>query len=151
MNSQFTLTPATKPEMEKVAKVFKRSRLEALPYLPELHTEAEDIGFFTDVVFKKCEVVVAKDNETSKIIGFIAFNSEWIDHLYILPESQGKGVGASLLKMALEKSESLKLWSFQKNEKALKFYASHGFKEIKRTDGSENEEKEPDVLMQWSR
>ena len=43
----------------------------------------------------------------------------------------------------------LRLWVFQRNTDAIAFYRTCGFREIERTDGSRNEEREPDVLMEW--
>ena len=45
----------------------------------------------------------------------------------------------------------LRLWVFQKNAAAISFYQARGFREIERTDGSRNEEREPDLLMEWRR
>ena len=145
--NQFKIEKARSEQMPEVAKVFKASRLESLPYLPNLHSEEEDIFFFSNVVFQDHEIYVAIEDQN--IIGFIAFNSEWIDHLYLLPRVQNKGVGSQLLNIALKNSTCLKLWTFQKNQSAQKFYEKHGFIELKRTDGTENEEKEPDILMEW--
>lgn len=60
-------------------------------------------------------------------------------------------MGAALLNLAKAKSESLQLWTFQNNLLALRFYESRGFIAIKQTDGSANEEREPDVLYRWDR
>ncbi len=38
---------------------------------------------------------------------------------------------------------------FDSNAGAQRFYARHGFGEVRRTDGSDNEEREPDVEMAW--
>jgi hypothetical protein len=43
----------------------------------------------------------------------------------------------------------LELWVFQRNDAAREFYARHGFIELRRTDGSGNEEREPDVRLAW--
>jgi hypothetical protein len=43
----------------------------------------------------------------------------------------------------------LRLWVFERNSGARAFYARHGFAEVTRTDGSGNEEREPDVLLGW--
>jgi hypothetical protein len=45
----------------------------------------------------------------------------------------------------------LRLWAFQRNVQALRFYAARGFRVIERTDGSRNEEREPDALLEWLR
>ena len=42
------------------------------------------------------------------------------------------------------------LWVFQRNIRALDFYARYGCIEVRRTDGIDDEEHEPDVLLRWS-
>ena len=134
--------------MPEVAVVCKRSRQHSLPYLPVLHSPEEDIEHFTAVVFAKNEVYLAVDDE-QKIVGFIAFNKEWIEHIYLLPEAQGKRIGDQLLMLAKQYSSNLKLWTFQRNVFARRFYARNGFKAVKETDGADNEEREPDILFEW--
>ncbi len=85
------------------------------------------------------------------VVGIIAYTSNWINQLYVLPEMQGRGIGSTLLAVAQTDATHLQLWTFQKNALARQFYEAKGFVSIKQTDGSENEEKEPDVLYAWSR
>jgi len=139
---------ADKSDMFEVASVFRSARLDALPYLPNLHTPEEDRQFFSDTVFKSLRVHIAA--RQGRIVGFIAFNDETVDHLYLLPEAQGMGIGHQLLNIAKQCTERLQLWTFQRNERAKRFYAKNGFKSIKETDGNDNEEKEPDVLLEWT-
>jgi hypothetical protein len=42
------------------------------------------------------------------------------------------------------------LWTFQVNGPARRFYERHGFVEVAQTDGSGNEEAEPDVRLEWT-
>ena len=93
-------------------------------------------------------VFVALD-EAQRIVGFIAFGEGWVNHLYVLPEFQRLGIGGRLLEKAKQEWPSLRLWTFERNDGALRFYLRHGFSVVKRTDGRENEEKEPDILLQW--
>ncbi len=46
--------------------------------------------------------------------------------------------------------EGFRLWVFQKNEGARRFYERHGFRLVELTDGSRNEEREPDALYEWT-
>lgn len=46
---------------------------------------------------------------------------------------------------------SLHAWTFQRNAVARSFYESRKFLKVKETDGSDNAEKEPDILYFWSR
>ena len=55
-----------------------------------------------------------------------------------------------MVALAKENSpEGLELWTFQVNAPAQRFYERHGFVESFRTDGSENEEREPDIRYAW--
>jgi hypothetical protein len=44
----------------------------------------------------------------------------------------------------------LQLWTFQRNTNAIRCYRARGFQVVRETDGSGNEEREPDVLMGWT-
>jgi GNAT superfamily N-acetyltransferase len=83
--------------------------------------------------------------------GFIAFREGWIDQLYVLPGAQGQGIGTALVKVAQDACDQLQLWTFQRNANARRFYEARGFALVRETDGSRNEEKEPDALYLWRR
>ena len=134
-------------DAEAVARLFRAVRQACLPYLPDLHTPDEDLGFFRGRVFAECEVWVA---QAGAIDGFIAFRSGWVEHLYVRPERQGQGLVQALLAVAMKGRAPLRLWVFQRNVAAIQFYRARGFREIERTDGSRNEEREPDMLMEWT-
>jgi ribosomal protein S18 acetylase RimI-like enzyme len=85
------------------------------------------------------------------LVGFIAFREDWIDQLYVLPEAQGRGLGAALLRVAQSSWPQLSLWTFQRNTAARHFYERHGFVSVEETDGRLNEEREPDVRYHWCR
>jgi len=133
-------------DAEAVARLFRTVRRACLPYLPDLHTPDEDLGFFRDRVFAECEVWVT---QAGAIDGFIAFRTGWVDHLYVHPERHRQGLGKALLALAMNGSSPLRLWVFQRNTAAISFYRARGFSELERTDGSRNEEREPDMLMEW--
>ena len=75
----------------------------------------------------------------------IAFRHDWIDQLYVLPAAQGQGEGSSLLQVAKDRFALLQLWTFQRIADA------RGFRQVGASDGSRNEEKEPDALYLWAR
>ena len=45
----------------------------------------------------------------------------------------------------------LRLWVFQKNTPAIRFYTRRGFGRVELTNGSGNEVHEPDALYEWRR
>ena len=137
-----------------VARVFRASFRHTYPHFPELHTPEEDLHFFSATVFSQNSVYVAEatDSGARQIVGFIAFTSEMVNQLYVLPDATGAGVGSALLAVALEQcrpGDSLKLWTFQCNLKARNFYSKHGFAMVRATDGAENEERQPDILLEY--
>lgn len=72
-----------------------------------------------------------------------------MDHLYIHPDHQGRGLGRTLLKVAQESEFEIRLWTFQCNARAHRFYERNGFTRELETDGANNEERQPDVLYFW--
>jgi GNAT superfamily N-acetyltransferase len=144
----FELRRASVLDGAAVAAVFGAARAE-MRYLPELHTAAEDLSFFAEQVLPTSHVTVAEVE--GRIIGFSAVRADWLDHLYVRPEWQGRGVGGALLQRSMTESPAgLSLWAFLANDRARAFYARAGFVEVLRTDGSGNEERAPDVHLRWS-
>lgn len=134
-------------DMDRAAAVYRMSFDQALPTLTGLHTPDEDRWFFRERMFLACQLWGYFDE--SELIGFIAFREGWIDQLYVLPSSQGQGVGSALLHVAKSRFSRLSLWTFQRNKSARRFYERHGFVFVKETDGITNEEREPDALFAW--
>lgn len=122
-----------------------------MTYLPQdLHSDAETRQWNRDVVFTTHQVLVAED-EAGEIIGYLALDGEWLMHLYVRPDSQRQGAGSALLDAAKARSPGwLRLWVFQPNSGAIRFYERHGFRAVRETDGRDNEERVPDALMVWT-
>lgn len=59
--------------------------------------------------------------------GLVVVNGDEIEKLYVEPAFQGQGVGARLLAYAVESLGARWLWALEKNDRALRFYARHGF------------------------
>jgi len=74
---------------------------------------------------------VLMDKSSSTVAGFMALTPGSLDHLYINVEYQGRGLGSKLLNEAKSQSpQGLELYTFQKNERAQKFYEARGFSVI---------------------
>ena len=83
-------------------------------------------------------------------VGYARTTAGWLDDLYVQPAHQGTGVGAALLDLVTARQpDGFCLWVFESNRPAREFYARHGLVELERTDGSGNEEREPDVRLAW--
>jgi putative acetyltransferase len=136
-------------ETDQAAAVLRASYDSALPTLAGLHTPDEDRWFFRERLFAECQIWGYFND--SELVGIIAFREGWIDQLYILPAWQGRRIGTALLQVAQDRFDRLSLWTFQRNKRARSFYEHHGFVAIRETDGSRNEEKDPDVMYSWQR
>ncbi len=144
----FEIRPARSADAEAIADVHLDSRREAMPWLPMLHSREDTIAYFAGHVLLHEEVLVAEVNQL--VVGFIALEGDHVDHLYIAPAYQGRGIGDTLLAMAKEvRPDGLMLWTFQRNARARQFYEARGFVAGELTDGSRNEEREPDALYRW--
>jgi putative acetyltransferase len=131
-----------------VAGVFAAARAE-MRYLPQLHSQEENVAFFSVQVLPTSRVTVA--DAAGAPVAFSAVRNGWLDHLYVMPAQQGRGIGGSLLRRAMrEDPGGLSLWAFMANHRAIAFYERAGFVEVLRTDGSGNEERQPDVQLRWT-
>ncbi len=143
------LRAATGADAPAIAELFLASRRAALPYLPELHTDAETHDWVASHLLATHEVAVAEVD--GRVAGFAALEAGVLGHLYVHPGHQGTGIGSELLAWAkTRRPDGLELWTFQRNEAARRFYERRGFREVELTDGSRNEEREPDVRYAWA-
>ena len=112
-----------------------------------------DVGsiewYITNRLIKRGSSCVYVEND--EIVGWVDVHEDWVDQLYCRRGHTGKGIGVQLLNFAKSKSPSgLQLWTFQVNSGARRFYAREGFVEVELTDGQTNEERLPDVRMEWT-
>jgi GNAT superfamily N-acetyltransferase len=83
------------------------------------------------------------------VVGYIAFNDGWVRHLFVHPEHQGRGIGATLLAHVMADGRERQLWTFEKNARARRFYEDRGWVRAELTDGQGNEQKELEVRYVW--
>ncbi|WP_369216654.1 GNAT family N-acetyltransferase [Streptomyces flavofungini] len=142
------LRPATGSDGAAVADVYLRSYDAALPSVRRAHTDDEVRDFFTHVVVARGGTWIAE--AAGEAVGMMVLEGDELSQLYLAPEWRGRGIGDRFVALAKDRSpEGLSLWTFQVNAPAHRFYARHGFTEAERTDGSENEEREPDIRFVW--
>ncbi|MDX8518766.1 GNAT family N-acetyltransferase [Mesorhizobium dulcispinae] len=140
---EIPLRPAASLDAAAIAQMMRAS-LNALDWMPLLHTPEEDLFFIRDIVLPKQQVTVAEAG--GRIVGFIAVSDGWVEQLYLDPAWTGKGIGSRLLSQATAGLPSIKLHCFQANTGARRFYERHGFRAEALGDGSTNAEGLPDIL-----
>ena len=121
--------------------------LDQTDWVPNMHTRAETIGFVRDKLIAKNETIVATFGD-GPVCGFLSREGAFVSTLYVAADARSKGVGSALLDRAKTQSPRLNLWTFVANDAARRFYARHDFRELRRTDG-DNEEGLPDILLEW--
>ena len=147
-SNEVLLRRATPADADVVADVWLRSYTAALPGVRRAHTDDEVRAWFRDVVVPERETWVVQAGGT--VVGLMVLGPGEIEQLYLDPDWRGRGIGGRLVGLAQQLFPSgLSLWTFQVNEPALRFYQRHGFVAVERTDGRDNEEREPDVRCVW--
>ncbi|MCK0121750.1 GNAT family N-acetyltransferase [Loktanella sp. F6476L] len=121
--------------------------IDATPWMPRIHTRAEDFAFCQKLINTR-EVWVADSQDG---FGFLARQADSIDALYLAPELRRKGWGTALLDAVKQDREQLTLWTFQASKNAIAFYEANKFHISDLTDGQGNEEKLPDAFMTWTK
>jgi GNAT superfamily N-acetyltransferase len=130
-----------------VADVYLASFRTALPAVRLVHSDDQVRAWIRDRVIPE-DTWVALDG--TEIVGMMALSPGWVDQLYVAPNRLGEGIGGRLLDLAKRRSGGpLELWTFQVNARARRFYERNGFVALEETDGSGNEEREPDVRYRW--
>lgn len=146
------IRPARPDESLAIADVFLRSWKTLMPDIPIGHTDEQVRSWIAGSVMLEKRVFVATENDA--VIAMMAISEDgeggWIDHLYVAPEHVGGGVGSMLVKRALESLRApVRLYTFQSNERARRFYEARGFQVAALGDGSGNELGVPDVLYRY--
>jgi GNAT superfamily N-acetyltransferase len=133
------------------ADLYLRARAAALSagsIPPGVHDADNVRGYFASHIVEDCELWVAE--EGGALVGILVLDGEMVDQLYVEPGWTGRGVGSALLAIAKrERPHGLRLWTFQSNAGAQRFYERHGFVAVRRTDGRDNEERAPDILYAY--
>jgi chorismate mutase/GNAT superfamily N-acetyltransferase len=145
-----TVRPATVEDADALATLYLTAREAAFPSMPRsVHPDA-DVRRWVRSRFDADGVEVWVAERDAVPVGLLLLEGEWVHSLYVDPAHLGQGIGSTLLELAQGlRPGGLGLWVFASNTGAQRFYARHGFGEVRRTDGSDNEEREPDVEMAW--
>ncbi|WP_420407110.1 GNAT family N-acetyltransferase [Hoeflea sp.] len=137
---------AAKPSDARACAEIVNGWIDGRDWMPRVHSREDVIEFYEKFVFKRREVWVS-GNPVSGFVALDVFNN-MVTALYV--SNPGMGIGKALLDHAKTGRDMLELWTFVANEDARRFYAREGFREIRVTEG-DNEEGLPDMLWRWER
>jgi GNAT superfamily N-acetyltransferase len=147
-NGRVKLRRATAADAPEVAGVYVASRRGAARWLPTVGTDDEIRAFVIDRMIPDRECWVAEADD--RIVAVMVLHEDEVDQLYVAPDAQRRGVGDAMLAHAKHlRPAGLRLWAFQRNAPARRFYEARGFVATRFTDGATNMEREADVLYEW--
>ena len=146
------LRPARAADAAAVADLMIICKRTLLPYLPQVHSDTEVHSWIADHLIPGVGVSVAVHRQ--RVVGMMALSRDadfgWIDQLYLQPDMVSLGLGSALLTRAKQVLDApIRLYTFQLNTGSQRFYERHGFEAIAFSDGQNNEERCPDVLLEW--
>lgn len=121
-------------------------RCQNTDWMPKLHSRKEDLWFVGQ--FRTRGVLGATGRPA---MGLLARRGFEVGTVYIASAGQRNGLGRAFIAEAMDPQDHLQVWAFAANLQARAFYTSLGFKETGRTDGRDNEERLPDVRLEWRR
>jgi len=90
---------------------FYFGELQVTDRIKELEKQIESLFVYDDGVVK----------------GFVQIKGSEIKKLFVEPALQNNSIGSSLLLFAVNELSADNLWALEKNVKAIRFYARHGF------------------------
>ena|SRR5436305_7117425 len=113
------------------------------------HPPPEQLRYLEEKVVPGNRVLIVLEEARSAVIGFMATTPETISQLYVHVSHQNRGIGAMLVNIAKRNSHGrLRLFTFEANKNAQRFYERHGFKVVAR--GFEKEWELEDIEYEWS-
>lgn len=145
------LRSATTSDAPRIASLLIETRRIFMPYAPSAHPEAEVREWAASVLVPSGGVTVAEQD--GQVVAVMATERSgrdaWITQMAVDPALVNQGIGTLLLRHAMTAlAPPIRLYTFQANVGARRFYERHGFIPVEFTDGQSNEEHCPDVLYE---
>ena len=149
MSQEFSIREYRSEDFDAVTILWRVAREKSLPQFQREkgHFFYEDQDYLRDHILKENNVWVVDVN--GRPVAFLAMRDDFIDHLYVHPDYQKRGIGKALLDYARKLSpDHLWLYTLQVNENARSFYEKNGFI-VEKLGFSPPPENEPDVEYHW--
>jgi ribosomal protein S18 acetylase RimI-like enzyme len=146
-----TLRPATAADAPRIASLLIDTRSAFMRYAPSAHPDEELREWVASHLVPSGGVTVAEVQ--GQVVAAMATEqsqtASWVTQMAVDPALVGQGIGSLLLAHAMRTlALPIRLYTFQANVGAQRFYERYGFLPIELTDGQANEEHCPDVLYE---
>jgi len=128
------LRPATPADAPQVAQILIDTRAAFMPYAPSAHPEHELRTWVAQHLVPSGGVTVAE--RQGAVVAAMATQAadgvSWITQMAVTPTLVSQGIGGRLLAHAIATLASpLRLYTFQANTGARRFYERHGFQSLR--------------------
>lgn len=113
-----------KTDIERMVKIWLEASTKAHDFMPPdyWHSKSNDMQ---NLYLPSSENYVY--DEGGELVGFISIHHETIAAIFVLPSSQGGGIGSELVEFIKRKYKKLSLAVYKSNTTSISFYKKHGF------------------------
>ncbi len=142
------LRPLRADETDSAARQHRAAGALIPGFDPSLHTERETCDFYRGV-FVRGPIWGAFDGDL--LVGHLALDPGWIEHLYVEPSRHGEGIGRTLVALAQREQDDLQLYTYRANARARRLYEAAGFVAEEYGFDPAHEDRVPNVRYRWRR
>ena len=143
MNKGISIRKMKTDEIDAVTAIWLQENCKAHHFIPEDYWQSH-VPYVKEAL-SQAEVYVAINKET--VAGFAGLYGNSIEGIFVSSDMQSKGIGTQLLDYLKAHKDSLTLYVYAKNTKAISFYKHAGF--TIQASGTDEETNEADYVMVW--
>lgn len=137
------IRPMEEKDIDRVMEIWMIANKETHSFIDPSYWEGQE-KYVREMIFG-AEVYLCEQSE--RILGFAGLQGQYLAGIFVEKDSRGQGYGSRLLKFCMERTRCLSLHVYRKNDRAMEFYLTHGFKIDKAEMDTELGEVE--LFMSW--
>lgn len=137
MNEPVTLRPTSTDDVEELVALRIVAMRESLERIGRFDPERARQRFVSGFVPEQTRHIVLRGER----VGFVAVKPSsdglFLDHLYVHPRFQGRGIGSAVLAILFSEADTLRLSlrvGALRESASNRFYLRHGFTQVEETD-----------------
>ncbi|WP_355661302.1 N-acetyltransferase [Halomonas salifodinae] len=131
-------------DSDQVLAIWLSASIQAHDFVPKAFW-ASQVEAMRDVYLPAAETWVFE--EQGRVSGFYCLVETTLAAIFVLPQRQGRGIGAALIEDAKQRRDGLTLTVYRANRPSVTFYQKHGFViEAEQVDANTGQ---PELVMRW--
>lgn len=120
------IRPFLQSDTDEVTALWLRAARASHAFLPPSFWDTVEHDIRTLYLPMSDEIILHINDAEGRIDAFIAFAGEYLGALFVEPQSQGRGLGSRMFRIARRMHPSLTLTVYKDNVRAVEFYRRHG-------------------------